>query len=136
MKARINGKTYNTETADYVCAWDNGRPRNDLHYEEVYLYRKRTGEFFIEGEGGAATVWGYEDKGGARSFGVKLFPVSKTGACQIVEARRNGEAVRFSLCSFFEGCSVEWEDDGGLEVSIGRTRFSAPAAENSGCRIG
>lgn len=136
MKARINGKTYNTETADYVCAWDNDRPRNDLHYEEVYLYRKRTGEFFIEGEGGAATVWGYEDKSGARSFGVKIFPVSKSGACQIAEARRKGNGVRFTSWLGFEGCSVEQEDNGGLEVSIGRTRFSAPAAENSGIRIG
>ena len=47
MKKIINGKRYDTETAEYIDAtsWGNG-PRDFNHWSEK-LYRKRTGEFFI-----------------------------------------------------------------------------------------
>lgn len=51
MKKIINGKKYDTETAQRVAGWDNGRYGDFSHCSEE-LYRKRTGEFFIYGEGG------------------------------------------------------------------------------------
>lgn len=44
MKRIINGKKYNTETAQKMGGRDNG-------YNES-LYRKKTGEFFLHSEGG------------------------------------------------------------------------------------
>jgi hypothetical protein len=51
MKAVINGKLYNTETAKYIGSFSSGIPRNLDAYEES-LYRTRKGEFFIAGSGG------------------------------------------------------------------------------------
>lgn len=52
MKKIINGKLYDTETAKEIGCHSYGEgPRDFRHYTEI-LYRKRTGEYFIWGEGG------------------------------------------------------------------------------------
>lgn len=55
MKKIINGKLYDTGTAKELGSWDNGLYTNDLNYVCETLYKKRTGELFLLGEGGAAT---------------------------------------------------------------------------------
>ena len=52
MKKIINGKLYDTSTAHLVGEWDNQLYGNP-DYAAESLYRKRTGEFFLHGEGGA-----------------------------------------------------------------------------------
>lgn len=52
MKKIINGKKYDTETAEYVDRWSNDLCHSDVHWCSEELYRKRTGEFFLYGEGG------------------------------------------------------------------------------------
>lgn len=56
MNKIINGKRYNTNTATIVGGWDNGI-YGDLNSVEETLYRKRTGEFFLLGSGGANTKY-------------------------------------------------------------------------------
>ena len=51
MKKIINGRMYNTETAKMVGEWNNGR-YGDFGYCSESLYQKKTGEFFLYGEGG------------------------------------------------------------------------------------
>jgi hypothetical protein len=52
MKKIISGKLYDTETAKEIGRHFYGDgPRDFRHYTEI-LYRKRTGEYFIWGEGG------------------------------------------------------------------------------------
>lgn len=51
MRKVIKGKLYDTETAQLVAEWSDGYPR-DFDYLSETLYRKRTGEYFIHGEGG------------------------------------------------------------------------------------
>ncbi len=53
MQKIIKGKKYNTETAEKVGNWWNGCSASDFNYVEETLYKKRTGEFFLYGEGGA-----------------------------------------------------------------------------------
>lgn len=56
MKKIINGKLYDTATAQRVGCLEHGDLIDDgLHYVEENLYRKRTGEFFLYRVGGAAT---------------------------------------------------------------------------------
>lgn len=57
MKKIINGKMYNTETAKKVGEWWNGYSTRDFHYCEETLYQKKTGEFFLYGEGGALSPY-------------------------------------------------------------------------------
>lgn len=54
MKKIINGKVYDTDTAQDVGNWDNGVYGGFDSVAET-LYRKRTGEFFLLGQGGART---------------------------------------------------------------------------------
>ena len=51
MRKVIKGKLYDTETAQMVAEWSYGYPR-DFEYTSETLYRKRTGEYFLHGEGG------------------------------------------------------------------------------------
>lgn len=55
MKKVIDGKLYNTETADLIHEWDNGRFTSDFGYCEEALYKTKKGAYFIAGEGGAMT---------------------------------------------------------------------------------
>ncbi len=57
MKKIINGKKYDTETATKIESWDNGLGYNDFNNLSEDLYQKKTGEFFLHGEGGANTKY-------------------------------------------------------------------------------
>jgi len=52
MKKIINGKVYNTETAQEVGSWSNHLGYRDFSHCDETLYRKKTGEYFLHGEGG------------------------------------------------------------------------------------
>ncbi len=52
MKKIVYGKKYDTETAKNLGGWSNDYPVRDFNYCEESLYRKKTGEYFLFGEGG------------------------------------------------------------------------------------
>lgn len=52
MKKAINGKIYNTETAESIYSWDNGCYGSDFKQCEETLYRTKKGVFFLHGSGG------------------------------------------------------------------------------------
>ena len=73
MKRIINRKMYNTETAKLVdTAASGARDSFDAYYWIEHLYKKRTGEYFIAGEGGALSRWRevYSD-GFTNGWGIK-----------------------------------------------------------------
>ena len=53
LKKIINGKVYDIGTAEHVGEWSNEHYTNDSNYCSEDLYRKKTGEFFLHGVGGA-----------------------------------------------------------------------------------
>lgn len=55
MRRIINGKMYNTETAEYLAGWTNGLLMNDFNFIGEDLYRKKTGEMFLAVYAGANT---------------------------------------------------------------------------------
>lgn len=74
MKKVINGKMYNTETAERLADWDNGR-WDSLDACSEILYRKCNGELFLHGDGGCRSPYpmfigdGLEVGGGAFGWG-------------------------------------------------------------------
>lgn len=70
MKKVINGRSYNTETAKELGYQTNGYANNDFYFTGETLYRKKTGEFFLYGEGGAYSIYG-RDFGMSRGSGKK-----------------------------------------------------------------
>ena len=70
MKKIINKKLYDTDTAKNLGADGNGYNGNDFNCVNETLYRKRTGEYFLHGEGGARSryasrvgnMWGWGEQ--------------------------------------------------------------------------
>lgn len=83
MKKIIRGKVYDTDTARYVGG-DSGGDGFSRWSED--LYQKRTGEFFLFGEGGPATKYAeYIDGNNAWSNGSKIIPLNVDAAREWVE---------------------------------------------------
>lgn len=57
MKKIINGKMYNTETAKELGDYWNGYYEGDFYFLKETLYLKKSGEYFLHGEGGAASKY-------------------------------------------------------------------------------
>ena len=57
MKKIINGKVYDTETAKRLAFATATCSCTDFGYWEEELYRKKTGEYFLYGEGGPMTKY-------------------------------------------------------------------------------
>lgn len=89
MKKVINGKMYNTETAKYIGNyWYSSQGKFDHVSED--LYQKRTGEFFLYGEGGPLTRWAEVDSDAAyEGNGIK--PLTIDEAKQWVEEHLDGD---------------------------------------------
>ena len=66
MKKIINGKLYNTQTAKALASRDNHCQPGSFDYVEEILYRKKTGEFFLRGSGGARTIYSERIERGSR----------------------------------------------------------------------
>jgi len=67
MKQIIDGKMYNTDTADEIASWDNGCYGNDFNACEEALYQTKKGVFFVYGTGGPRSK--YAQSFGSNSFG-------------------------------------------------------------------
>ena len=76
MKKIINGKLYDTETAKFLANYDNGKGYSNFGWVTECLYRKKTGEFFLHGQGGAASK--YAKSVGLNSWeeGERIMPLS------------------------------------------------------------
>ncbi|WP_321309488.1 hypothetical protein [Marinifilum fragile] len=74
MKTKINGKTYNTETAKLLGSYRVGSSFDSISYlsEDLYITRKK--EFFIYYRGGMLSIYAkYNNDGFPRDgFGFKV----------------------------------------------------------------
>ena len=75
MKKIINGKRYNTDTATLIGSTGHGYP-GDLEYWTEELYRKKTGEFFLYGEGGPMSKYSRRIGENEWSGGEEIRPLS------------------------------------------------------------
>ena len=83
MKKIINGKKYDTETAKLLATSTRG---NGFDYCREELYRKRTGEFFIFGEGGAYTEYASHPELNCWGPGEKFIPLTEEKARKWAES--------------------------------------------------
>jgi hypothetical protein len=86
----VNNKRYNTETAKRLAAWDNGVLCNDFDYRAETLYRKKNLEYFIHGEGGAATEYAERD-GYNTMAGECIIPATEEQARAWAHEHLNGD---------------------------------------------
>lgn len=85
MKKIIEGKLYDTDTAKKVGFYANAGSWRDFNHMEETLYKKRTGEFFLFGEGGPATKYAKSCGQNSWSSGEEIIPLSAAKAREWAE---------------------------------------------------
>lgn len=85
MKAIVNGKRYDTETARFLCALPGPHNSRDFAWDDTSLYRTSKGAYFIAGEGGPMSRWAQRLGCNEWSGGSGLKPVDAEEARSILE---------------------------------------------------
>lgn len=86
MRQVINGKVYDTETAELVHEWSNGHYAGDFHRTEETLYRTPRGAYFLHGEGGALSPYSVP-VGNWRGGGSEIRPLTEPEALAWLEGK-------------------------------------------------
>lgn len=124
MKQIIKNKLYNTETAQYLGC-DAGGDGFGRWCEELYL--KRTGEFFLYGEGGPRTQYAVSNGDNSWSGGDRIIPLSAAAAREWAEKHLDADGY----AGIF-GMPEEGDETAALNVQIDAAlmaRLRAMAAE-------
>lgn len=69
MRKVIDGKVYDTITADLLGEAESKAFKSDFNWWQEALYRTSRGAFFLSGEGYAGSSWAERVPGGARGAG-------------------------------------------------------------------
>lgn len=91
MKKVINGKVYDTSTARSI-GYDSYGAMGDLNAWSETLYQKRTGEYFLFGQGGPMTKYSVSLGDNEWSGSDKIIPMSLAKAREWGEKHLHGEA--------------------------------------------
>lgn len=91
MEKIIDGKRYDTDKAKWCGEWYNGE--SGVHRIVETLYQKKTGEYFLQGDGEADTK--YSKHIGNNQFvgTIKLIPLSDAEAHAWAEAHLSAEMI-------------------------------------------
>lgn len=108
MKKIINGKRYDTETAEFCGSHEYGYP-GDFNYVSEELYQKRTGEFFLYGEGGANSKYREEISMNSWSGGERIIPLTEDEAKEWAEEYLDAEEYEKLF-------TVAEEEDSGKKI--------------------
>ena len=128
MKKIINGKVYDTEKAKKVASWYSSYARNDFNYYEEELYKKKTGEFFLYGEGNAASPYSRSCGQSEWCGGEKIVPLTFKEAQEWAEKHLDGD----DYCDIF-GEPDEDAEDVTLGIAVSAevaAKLRRAAAEN------
>lgn len=90
MRKQKGSKIYDTDSAMCVGTFENGKDDNPSWYKES-LYRKKTGEFFLAGEGNWDSKYAIRDGRSTvtpEGRGYEIFPLDKDDAA--VWAKKHG----------------------------------------------
>lgn len=92
MKKIIKGRLYDTETAKEKGQYKSPLGPRDFHYFAETLYQKRTGEFFLFGEGGPASKYSRRLDGNSWTGDSDIIPISYEEAREWAEKYLSPEA--------------------------------------------
>ena len=108
MKKIINNRLYDTETARKIGGCDGGEGLTG--WTEI-LYRKRTGEYFLYGEGGPMTKYAVTISDNNWTGGEKIMPLS-------VEAARTWAEEHLDADDYEAAFGLPDEGDGKVTLCI------------------
>lgn len=135
MKKIINGKVYDTDTAKELGSWANGGTWRDFSHMEETLYRKKTGEFFLHGEGGPMSRYAEAQGQNSWSGGSRIMPMSFAEAKKWAEEKLDAddfEAIfgavaedesRVQVCYSLSAATVETIKRRAAELGISASAY-------------
>lgn len=85
MKKIINGRRYDTDTAEFIGAGSSDYAVNDFNYFKEDLYLKKTGEYFIHGMGNAGSKYAESTGYNTHKGSERLIPLTEDEAKSWVE---------------------------------------------------
>lgn len=91
MKKIINGKVYDTSTAKRLGEYEPSPYKSDFHWFAETLYKKMNGEFFIHGEGNAASKYSKTVGQNEWAGGEKIIPLTYEEAQAWAEKHLDGD---------------------------------------------
>jgi hypothetical protein len=86
MQRIIDGKRYNTETAEKLADLPAMEYSSDFRYHSTAIYRTKNGRFFIAGHGNAGSRWAQPTGSNGYGPGEGLRPLNDGEARLILEA--------------------------------------------------
>lgn len=128
MKKIINGRLYDTETAKELGS-DSYSNRSDFHYWEETLYQKRTGEFFLHGEGGPASKYAKTVGLNEWSGGERIMPLSYTEAQEWAEKHLDGD-------TYIEIFGAPEEDESKQKITLSLSAAAIAKAKQEAAKAG
>lgn len=131
MKKIIDGKLYNTETARELGSDSYSNPR-DFHWWRETLYQKKTGEFFLHGEGGAATKYAETVGLNEWSGGKRIMPLTYTEATEWAEKHLDADDY---IKIFGEPAEDDSRQTITLSLSAGTVAKAKQAAAKAGLTL-
>jgi hypothetical protein len=103
MKQVIDGKLYNTETAQEVCELYCTAHATDFAHHDTKLYVTKNGNYFLAGAGGPASIWAEDAYGGGRCGGHGIRVLSKDDARVYAERMLDEDDLRAAGFDVEEG---------------------------------
>ena len=131
MKKIINNKVYDTNKATEVGSWESGRGGGFNHIAET-LYQKRTGEFFLHGEGGPQTKYAMSVGQGNWSGSEQIIPLTWENAKEWAESHLEADAYEKA---FGEVVEDESRTTVTLSLSAGAVETAKRAAAQAGVSL-
>ena len=103
MKKIIGGKLYDTETAKEIASTCHGDGPRDFRYYTETLFRKRTGEYFLYGEGGPASPYRKEAGQNCWTGGEAIRPLTLKEAMEWAEREMDADDYQAEFGPVGEG---------------------------------
>jgi len=91
MKKIIGGKKYDTNTAECVGSYSNMNDTRNFYYWREALYKKKTGEFFLFGEGGPASKYNRQINTNEWAGSEEIRPLTESEAKEWAEQYLDGD---------------------------------------------
>ena len=128
MKKIINGKLYDTTTAQLVGSWDNNMG-GTFDFAAESLYRKRTGEFFLHGKGGARSRYATHCGNDSWGSGEAIIPLTWEAARQWAEEHLDADEYQAAFGRIAE-------DDSRTVVTLSLATSSLEKAKRAASQKG
>ena len=97
----IDGKRYNTETAELVFHYWNGYPSNDFKWRIKKLFVTKKGNWFILHDGGAMTDMAVSAGGNGTCGSSDIEPVSADDAFGFLQANSDDSEAVEAIDKYF-----------------------------------